>query len=164
MNFVHIWWCNECDEEIGKIEDHYALHPRHTYTQRVRPKGRKSFSKEYDSVISEKSLFTTSTEFSSALIMLKGAGVPHGTYRINWYCEYYQVSPNARSIIILHDGDSERMRVESPGNVGRWMPASGFFTVDLNGEDKNITIQYKTTNSNYSAGIRNARLEFWRLS
>lgn len=164
MDFVNIWWCNECDKEVGSIEAHAKLNPRHTYTQRVRPKGRKSFSKEYDSLISESSLFTTSTDFVEAIKMPKGTKVARGSYRINWYCEYYQVSPNARTVIIVDDGEQERMRVESPGNVGRWMPASGFFTLDLDGYDKNITIKYKTTNSNYSAGIRNARLEIWRLN
>jgi hypothetical protein len=164
MKFVNIWWCNECDAEVDSIDKHAELYPRHTYTQRIRPKGRKSFSKEYDMVISESTLFTTSTDFVDALKVPKGSKVQRGTYKVNWYCEYYQVSPNARSVIIIYDGELERMRVESPGNVGRWMPASGFFTVDLDGYDKNISIKYKTTNSNYSAGIRNARLEFWRLS
>ena len=167
MKFVNAWRCNECDREIGSVENHAKSYSRHTYTQILRPEGRRSINKEFYTTSDLDESFTTSSEFKTKLRMLRGSNLQDGKYRVSWFCEYYQADKKEQTKIRFYCDDSIESEIISVVASKTWQPTSGFIFIDLEGSDKSFELKWATTaenKQNASAGIRRATFEFRRIS
>jgi len=121
-----------------------------------------SFSEES----SENESYTNSTSYVQKLRM--SVDVPDGDYRIGWYYEWSQENSNWRFYgkVELDDsiGLAEIKVRPSESSWNHWHATSGFDYQTLSSGTHTIDIDYKTSKWNKTAGIRKARIEFWRVS
>ena len=161
MKPIYIWWCNECLMEVDPKE-HYNKFPRHSYTQRIRFSGVQIPPVGNDLIELLDPMFTTSTEFKTALRMNKGEGLMPGQYRLDWYCEIYQDNVDELTESRIFDGHKDLMHVDTANIEDIWVQVSGFTYINLN-SNRVFELQWRSTGDGASAGIRNARLEFRRV-
>ena len=115
----------------------------------------------------EDTSYTTSTSWQEKLT-LEVSGIPEGKYRIGWFYEWSLSNSNWRFCGRVQIDDTttvaEKYERPSEGSWGAWQSDGGFVYVDLTLGDHFVDIDYKTTHFNKTAGIRRARIEFWRIS
>lgn len=109
-----------------------------------------------------------STTFTNK-VTLTTTSVPAGTYRVGWSYEWYFTDGgNSFRGRVLVDGATQLLaQVQEPKDTHTTQrhPASGFgyVTFGSNGTHT-ITLDYSRSAGSGTAGISNARLEFWRVS
>ena len=110
---------------------------------------------------------TTSTGWIQK-VRLTTADVPAGTYRIstfyNW--SHNSVSTEFQARIQIDDSVTIYEHNEEPGasSTDAYWDASGFHWVSLSDGTHTIDLDFRSDNNGDTASIRNARLEFWRIS
>lgn len=112
--------------------------------------------------------FTTSTSWVQKVRFTTPAAIPAGRYRVGWSFEWqYESAANDYLCQVQVDDTTTIMEmVQEPADAGsdQWNPKSGFGYVDLTNDTHFVDLDYRAGNGLYSAHIRRARLEFWRVS
>ena len=115
----------------------------------------------------DESTVTGTTNYQQKL-RLSVTGVPAGTYRIGWgFTWSYSASNNSfLSRVQLDDTDTLMETEERPASnaPGQKFPTSGFACVTLTEGNHYFDLDFATLASGNTSTIRQARLEFWRLS
>lgn len=94
------------------------------------------------------------------------SSIPEGYYRIGWYFEWSRDSIGSDFISqVLVDGsiDIANMNIE-PKDSESWHPVSGHAIVLLETGSHTIDIMYGCESTSAYSNIRNARIEFWRIT
>lgn len=116
---------------------------------------------------SENESYTNSTTYIQKL-KLSIPDIGAGKYRIGWSYEWSQENSNWRfeGRVQLNDSIdlSEIVVRPSKSTWKAWHPAAGFKYETLASGSHTVDIDYCTSKSNKTAGIRRARIEFWRVS
>jgi len=125
------------------------------------------FGSEYDYAESEGQSSTSSTSYQQKLRMTT-ATIPSGTYRISWSFEWSCSSDRtpASGFIVELDGTTALSEVamapQKNYGDGCFYTSSGFKHTSLTAVSHTIDINFKGGVG--TAYIRNARIEFWRIS
>lgn len=110
---------------------------------------------------------TTSTTFQNKLT-LTTPSVPAGRYRVGWSFTWrYSNGSNDLRARILEDGSTTRWEMrQEPQDTGsdQQHPADGFAYINLTAGVHNFNLEYCGSTGGSTAGISQARLEFWRVS
>jgi hypothetical protein len=124
------------------------------------------FGSQYNIVENAAEASTTSTSPVTRLT-LSPTGLPSGTYRVGWFFNWSFSSTGAdfRARITVNGTEYAYMSQE-PKDAGTDQnhPASGFFPVVITTGSATILLQYWVESGGTTAYMRNARIEFWRIS
>lgn len=113
-------------------------------------------------------LSSTSTTAWVQKTRLTTADIPSGTYRIgvfyNW--SHNSISTEFQARVQIDDTTTIYEHNEEPGasSTDAYWDASGFQWVSLESGTHTIDLDYRSNNNGDTASIRNARIEFWRIS
>lgn len=103
---------------------------------------------------------TSGTDQTKVTVTL--TGLPPGLYRIGWCCEVSATNNNGFVEVAATIDDVDMARLEyAPG--GGYNSFAGFH-YEILGSNHHIDIVYNKPSGPGSAVIRNAKLEFWRMS
>lgn len=126
------------------------------------------FGAEYGDAESLAESTTTSISFIQKVRFTTPAAVPAGRYRVGWSYEWqYESAANDYLCQVQVDDTTTVMeQVTEPADpaTDQWFPIGGFAYVDLTQGTHFVDLDYRAGNALYSAHIRRARLEFWRVS
>jgi hypothetical protein len=93
-------------------------------------------------------------------------GIPTGYYRIGWCYEwqYTNVNTDFQAQVQINDTTTIASHREEPQDAGtdQWRSAGGFYYAYLTEGNHYVDLDFRSSNTSYTASIRNARLEFWR--
>ena len=163
MKLINIWWCRECDMEITDTLSHAQANPNHTYIQMMRTNIRNAYGLFRDSEESLDEEYTTSSDFKTKLKMVKGPNLPPGTYKIEWYCEVDSNLDEAYTEFRVYQ-DQKILSDVDCYDTNTWLPCSGFAYINFNNDNKVFEMKWRSSDGRSTAGIRNARFTFWRLT
>jgi len=108
---------------------------------------------------------TTSTSFQEKLSLVTGTLIAGQRYRVGWYFELNSSKTNSSvySQVQALDSITIQETIYEPKDSNNWIPIGGFgyFTPSTD-QVVNFDIDYRAGGGNV-AGIRNARLELWRV-
>lgn len=130
------------------------------------------FGTEFASNNSETTSTTTSTSYQQK-VRLSVTGISAGTYRIGWYYEWNDASgeewytgavSSMYARVQVDDTTTLAEKRMGTNSADYWGMDSGHYIGSLTSGNHNIDIDYRAENASYSAGIRRARIEFWRVS
>jgi hypothetical protein len=125
------------------------------------------FGSWYSYTIEDSQTDTTSTSWQQKA-RVSVNGVPTGYYRFAWYYEwqYSSTSRDFQAQVQVNDTSTVASHRQEPQDRGsdQWAPASGFYYVYLEEGNHYVDLDFRSSNSSDTASIRNARLEFWRLT
>lgn len=111
---------------------------------------------------------TTSVLFVQKVSFTTPAAVPAGRYRVGWSYEWkYDSIANDVLVQCQVDDDAGMILLQQnqePQDALSWIPVGGFGYVTLGAGTHLVDLDYRAGNTLYSASIRRARLEFWRLT
>ena len=117
---------------------------------------------------SDTSSSTTSSTFQLKLSLSTGT-VPAGVYRIGWYYEwgYNGGTTDFRAQVQINNTTTIMEQRQEPQDVGtdQWHPVGGFYNYTAaTSAALTIDLDYCSSAAGSTSYIRNARLEFWRVS
>lgn len=111
---------------------------------------------------------TTSVSFVQKVRYTTPSSVPAGRYRVGWSYEWkYDSISNDILVQCQVDDDAGMILLaqnQEPQDSLSWIPVGGFGYVTLGAGTHFADLDYRAGNALYSASIRRARVEFWRLS
>ena len=122
------------------------------------------FGSEFHQNISDGESSTSSTSLVTK-VSLTTSSLPLGMYRIGWFAEMHSSATNWSAIVqvLLNTTELSYYREASDGSL-YWSISSGFYNAAALSGVNTIYIKYATSSSSYTAYIRRARLEMWRIS
>ena len=110
---------------------------------------------------------TTSTSWQQKL-RLTTPSLTAGTYRVGWYYEWYytSASSNFQAQVQIDDTTTIMSHVQEPQDAAtsQSLIGSGFYIGAFTSGAHNIDLDYRSSSGFATAGIKNVRLEFWRIS
>ena len=133
----------------------------------IGPAGTTVFGSEYNYTESLTQSSTNSTSFQTKLT-LNVSNLPSGNYRLNWTFNWsHSVTNTDFEARVRQDSlvELDQVIIEpKDSGTDQEHPASGFKgNLSLNG-NHTFTIEWRTSYTDDTAWIRNARLELWRVS
>lgn len=147
---------------VGGGADNQSI-PVHDHDDEEGEGGLLVFGSEFQQTSDDTESSTTSSTFQQKL-RLTTPSLPSGTYRIGFYCEYWQsnVSDFCEVKIELNDTTVLATFIFEPeDNDDRW-PGGGFVYQSLSGVNT-IDMDWRQQGGG-TAFIRRARLEIWRVT
>jgi len=125
--------------------------------------GNSSFGSEFQQASSDSQSSTTSSSWQQKLRLTTG-NLPSGTYRIGWYCEFWQSNrSDAVQVQVQIDDTTTIMSVENePKDLHDRFGSGGFYYASLSGVTQ-IDMDYRQQRGS-TAYIRRARIEIWRVA
>lgn len=126
------------------------------------------FGTETQNAASESESTTSSTSFVQKAT-ISTPSIPAGTYRVGWNFEWqYESAANDALVRVQVDDSTTLLEMQQePSDAGsdQWNPKGGFGYVTFGSAGTHtVDLDYRAANALYSAHIRRARLEIWRVS
>ena len=108
---------------------------------------------------------TTSTTPVTRVSLVTGAGLPAGTYRVEWYCErrYNRTNRDWEGQVTVDGSPIGEINVESKDSTN-WEDWAGHRELALTAGVHTILLQWNRESNPGAAFIRRARLSFFRVA
>jgi len=117
--------------------------------------------------ITSDSLDTTNSTTYQVKATLSTGSIPAGTYRVGWHYNWYYTSTSRRFDVRVRLNDTtdigEHLEEPSDSATNQRRSPGGFANITVGASTNSITLEYRSSNGSDTAGIANARLEFWRV-
>lgn len=125
------------------------------------------FGSEFEYEISEGQSSTNSTTYQNK-VSITATDVPEGSYRLGWHFEWRISKANQEFEYRVQQDNTTNLKEDSVSpfvDISVWNPVNNFYYIEtISSGTHTFDLDYSSSSSSSTAYIREARLEFWRVT